>query len=70
MNKKLTMKEIRERARKEFYAAHGYYPTVEDAIRLTDEARTEIAKEKRLGTIAFAKTANPDEKDEPTNPCN
>lgn len=46
MNEKPTMKEIRERARKEFYEAHGYYPTVEDAIRLTDEARAEIAKER------------------------
>lgn len=40
-----TINEICETARQEFFEANGYYPTEEDAIRLTDEARAEIKKE-------------------------
>lgn len=30
-----------------FYSANGYYPTPDDAIRLTEEARKEIREEKK-----------------------
>ena len=35
-----------EAAQEEFFEANGYYPTPEQAVKLTDEARQEIAKEK------------------------
>lgn len=40
-----SLDEICEAARENFYKANGYYPTVEEAVRLTDEAREEIKKE-------------------------
>lgn len=41
-----SFKEICEAAQEEFFQANGYYPTVEEAVRLTDEAREEIRKER------------------------
>ncbi len=41
-----SFREICEAAQEEFYDANGYYPTSEEAVRLTDEARAEIAREK------------------------
>lgn len=41
-----TFREICEAAQEEFYNGNGYYPTSEEAIKLTDEARAEIAREK------------------------
>ena len=41
-----TIAEICRSAQESFYKANGYYPTEEDAVRLTDEARREIAAEK------------------------
>jgi len=38
----MTFKELREQAREEFYKAEGYYPTVDDIVRLTEEARADI----------------------------
>lgn len=38
--------EICEAAQEEFYKANGYYPSVEEAVKLTDEAREEIKREK------------------------
>jgi hypothetical protein len=38
--------EISEQAQREFYEANGYHPTEEDCIRLTEEARAEIALER------------------------
>ncbi len=37
-----SFKEICETAQEEFYNANGYYPTLEDAVKLTKEAREEI----------------------------
>lgn len=37
-----TLDEVRKEARECFYEKNGYYPTEEDAIRLTDEARKAI----------------------------
>lgn len=42
-----TIREVCEQAQKEFFEANGYYPTEEDAVRLTDEARREIEAEKK-----------------------
>lgn len=42
-----TIREVCEQAQKEFFEANGYYPTEEDAVRLTDEARQEIEAEKK-----------------------
>ncbi len=39
--------EVLKETREEFYKKNGYYPTNEDAIRLTDEARAEIRHEKK-----------------------
>lgn len=41
-----SFQEVCEAAQEEFYEANGYYPTPEQAVKLTDEAREEIAKEK------------------------
>ncbi|MGN0633225.1 MAG: hypothetical protein ACI4JW_05075 [Oscillospiraceae bacterium] len=41
-----TLKEICEIAQEEFYKANGYYPTPEQAVELTNEARREIAEER------------------------
>ena len=41
-----TLKEICECAQEEFYKANGYYPTPEQAVELTNEARREIAEER------------------------
>lgn len=41
-----TIREVCEQAQREFYEANGYYPTEEEAVRLTEEARAEIRKEK------------------------
>ena len=41
-----TIKEVCEAAQKEFFEANGYYPTPEDAVRLTEDAREEIRKER------------------------
>lgn len=41
-----TFQEVCEAALEEFYEANGYYPTPEQAVNLTDEARDETAKEK------------------------
>lgn len=41
-----TFREIYEAAREEFYNGNGYYPTPDEAVKLTDEARAEIAREK------------------------
>lgn len=37
--------DVCETAEEEFYKGNGYYPTVEEAVKLTDEAREEIQKE-------------------------
>lgn len=37
-----TFQEVCEAALEEFYEANGYYPTPEQAVKLTDEAREEI----------------------------
>lgn len=42
-----TFDEINKSARESFFKVNGYYPTVEDAIRLTEEARAEIQEEIR-----------------------
>lgn len=42
-----SLREACEEAQEDFYRANGYYPTTEEAVRLTDEARKEIAEEKR-----------------------
>ncbi len=42
-----SLREVCEEAQEDFYRANGYYPTTEEAVRLTDEARKEIAEEKR-----------------------
>lgn len=39
-----TLDEIRKEARECFFKKNGYYPTEEDCVRLTDEARQEIKK--------------------------
>lgn len=41
-----TLREACEAAQEGFYKKNGYYPTPEDAIRLTEEAREEIRQEK------------------------
>ncbi len=41
-----TLREVCESAQEDFYKKNGYYPTPEEAVRLTDEARKEIALEK------------------------
>lgn len=41
-----SFREICETAQEEFYSANGYYPTPEEAVKLTDEAREEIEKMK------------------------
>ena len=41
-----TVEEVLKSAREEFFRANGHYGTVEEAIRLTDEARKEIRNEK------------------------
>lgn len=40
------IREVLESMGEAFYKANGYYPTEEDAIRLTDEARREIQLER------------------------
>lgn len=52
MEKQLTpsgrpIREVLESMGESFYKANGYYPTEEDAIRLTDEARREIELERK-----------------------
>lgn len=42
-----SLREVCESAQEDFYKANGYYPTTEEAVRLTDEARKEIACEKK-----------------------
>ena len=37
--------EICKSAQEDFYNANSYYPTVEEAVWLTEEAREEIARE-------------------------
>jgi hypothetical protein len=39
--------EISAQAQREFFEANGYHPTEEDCIRLTEEARAEIAEERK-----------------------
>ncbi len=46
-----SFQEVCEAAQEEFYEANGYYPTPEQAVKLTDEAREEIAKEKEIPFI-------------------
>lgn len=41
-----TIKEVCEAAQEEFFKANDYYPTVEDAVKFTDEARREINLQK------------------------
>ena len=41
-----SFREICEAAQEKFYNGNGYYPTSEEAVRLTDEAKEEIAREK------------------------
>lgn len=41
-----SLREVCEEAQEDFFKANGYYPTTEEAVRLTDEARKEIAEEK------------------------
>ena len=41
-----TIREVCKQAQEEFFRANGYYPTEEDAVRLTEEARAEIRKER------------------------
>lgn len=51
---KPTRRPIREVLRsmgEAFYKANGYYPTEEDAIRLTDEARMEIELERKIDKL-------------------
>lgn len=43
-----TVEEVLKSSREEFFKKNGYYGTNEDAIRLTEEAREEIRKEKEL----------------------
>ena len=38
--------EALDKLNEDFYKANGYYMTEEDAVRLTDEAREEIRKER------------------------
>ncbi|MGN1421911.1 MAG: hypothetical protein ACI4XA_00905 [Oscillospiraceae bacterium] len=47
-----TIKEVCEAAQEEFFKANGYYPTTEDAVRLTEEAREEIRLEKEQKNLA------------------
>lgn len=42
-----TIKEVCEATQQEFFNANGYYPTVEDAVKFTDEARREIDMQKK-----------------------
>ena len=39
-----SFREICETAQEEFYNGNGYYPTTEEAVKLTKEAREEIEK--------------------------
>ena len=41
-----TFEEVCKAAQEEFYKANGYYPTPDQAVKLTDEARKETAGEK------------------------
>ncbi len=41
-----TIKEVCEAAQEEFFEANGYYPTVEEAVRSTDEARKETSMQR------------------------
>ncbi len=45
-----TLDEIRKEARECFFKKNGYYPTEEDCVRLTDEARQEIKKKREQTT--------------------
>ena len=51
-----TFDEINKSARESFFKANGYYPTVEDAIRLTEEARAEIQEEIREKRMLVERT--------------
>ncbi len=41
-----TIEEVCESAREDFFKANGFYPTVEDAVKFTDEVRREINMQK------------------------
>ena len=45
---KRTIEEVLNSSREAFFKKNGYYGTNEDAIRLTEEAREEIRKEKDM----------------------
>lgn len=45
------IEEICETAREEFFKKNGYYPTPEEAVILTDEARKELECEKRKNGV-------------------
>lgn len=42
-----TLNEVFDHMRECFYKKNGYYPTIEDAIRLTDEARKATASKNK-----------------------
>ncbi len=42
-----TFEEIQKSARESFYEAHGYYPSVQDIVRMVDEVREEIRIERQ-----------------------
>ncbi len=42
------LREVLKSTGEGFYKANGYYPTEEDAVRLTEEARIEIELEKNF----------------------
>lgn len=48
-----TMKEVLASSREAFFKKNGYYGTEEDAVRLTEEARQEIQKERSFRTMKF-----------------
>ncbi len=42
-----TFKEIQKSARESFYEANGYYPTIQEIVKMVDEVREEIRIEKQ-----------------------
>ncbi len=40
-----SLREVCEEAQEDFFRANGYYPTEEEAVRMTDEVRKKIAEE-------------------------
>ena len=46
-----SLREACEAAQEEFFKKNGYYPTPEEAVILTDEARKELECEKRKNGV-------------------